>query len=355
MKWMKLLPAVLALMLCCGCSTRELEDRSFPLAIGIDKNEEGMILSFDFPDLSESSDGKNPSGIPVSFSVEAGAYYEAQKAFENNTNKVLDYNHLKAVILSQEFLSDGEAVRELFSWLEQEEVLARNTYLFVAKESSAKILTLTENTDGSVGKYLEQMVDTQEDFRESKIATIGELMNQWHNQNELLLIPVLTDNGGVPSITEYAAVDAFHYIGNISVEDAMKAFLCQGELRQFLYRLSSGEVLEIRGIRTDMKIVAEDDAAVVTVKLSGQAQSKKAGSRNLSNRQLEQAVNQQLTESLMLGSARLLMDPGIDVSNSFIRLGGYQRTLYGQYGRDKAAYQEHLNLQFEVDIKIVNE
>ena len=135
----------------------------------------------------------------------------------------------------------------------------------------------------------------------------------------------------------------------------MKAFLCQGELRQFLYRLSSGEVLEIHGIRTDMKIAAEDDTAVVTVKLSGQARSKKNADRNLTNRQLEQAVNQQLTESLMLESARLLLEQGIDISNSFIRLGGYQRALYGKYGRDKTTYQEHLNLQFEVDIKIANE
>ena len=131
---------------CSGCGTHELEDRGFPLAIGIDKNEDDIVLSFDFPDLTEASEGKNPAGKPVSFSVEAGAYYEAQKAYENNTNKILDYNHLKAIVISQEFLEDHKALRELFAWLEREEVLARNICLFAAKDSAAEILTLTEDT-----------------------------------------------------------------------------------------------------------------------------------------------------------------------------------------------------------------
>ena len=54
--------AAAALLFLGGCGARELEDRSFPLSIGIDKTEEGMALSFDFPDLSESDNEKNPSG-----------------------------------------------------------------------------------------------------------------------------------------------------------------------------------------------------------------------------------------------------------------------------------------------------
>lgn len=353
-KILLILGAVVLGLGCAGCSTRELEDRGFPLAVGIDKSQEGMILSFDFPNLSEVSDGKKPGGKPVSISVEAGAYYEAQKAYENNTNKVLDYNHLKAVILNVDFLSDNQKVRDLFSWLEGEEVVARNTCLFAAKEQAAEILTLTEDTGGSVGKYLEQMVETQGDFKENKVMTIGKLMNQWHNQNELLLIPVLTNNGGIPSITEYAVLDAFSYKGNITVEEAMKAFLCQGLLESFTYLLQDGTVLEIGDISTRRETEPAGDKIVVTVGISGNARVKKSASGGTDG-QIQKQLNRQLKESLTRTAAELKEAPGIDISNSFYLLGSRNRSLYEQFGQEYEGYREKLLVQFSVDINVVRE
>ncbi|MCI8282090.1 MAG: hypothetical protein HFI76_10440 [Lachnospiraceae bacterium] len=341
---------------CSGCGTHELEDRGFPLAIGIDQNEDGMVLSFDFPDLTESSEGKNPAGKPVSFSVEAGAYYEAQKAYENNTNKILDYNHLKAIVISQEFLEDDEALRELFAWLEREEVLARNICLFAAKDSAAEILTLTEDTGGSVGKYLEQMVETQEDFKENKVMTIGELMNQWHNQNELLLIPVLKNNGGVPSVAEYVTMDAFSFCGVISVEEAMKAFLCQNLLRKFLYRLESGEVLQLERLHRSMDIKEEGEQTLVTITLTGDAQIKKAGNgKEFTRGQLQKKLNRQLADSMNQTAEILIEDPGVDITNSFICLGSRSRRLYKKYNQDYGSYKNSLSINFQVDMNLINE
>lgn len=346
--------AALALLFLGGCGTRELEDRGFPLAVGIDKEEEGMALSFDFPDLSQGDDEKNPSERTVTFSVEAGAYYEAQKAYENNTNKVLDYNHLKAIILSQEFLGDNEALRELLSWLEHEQVVARNTYLFVAKDRAAEILTLTEGTGGSVGKYLEQMVNTQEDFKEQKAVTIGDLMNQWHNQNEELLLPVLTDNGEAPSITEYAVLGAFSYRGNISVEEAMKAFLSRNQVERFWYELKEGQVVEIQNIRREIRIYGQGDKPAAEIELTGEARMK-MGDEGASAGKLEKQLNRQLAESLAMTAEKLLKEPGTDMSNSFIKLGGYNRDLYEKYRQDYEGYLSDLRLLFSVDVKLVNE
>lgn len=347
---------LLILIFCGGCSTRELEDRGFPLAIGIDKTQEGMVLSFDFPDLSDSDQEKNPTGKTVSFSVEAGAYYEAQKAYENNTNKVLDYNHLKAIIIGEEFFRDNKALRDLLSWLEKEEVIARNTFLFAAKEQAAEILTLTEQTSGSVGKYLEKMLETQEDFKENKLVTIGDLMNQWHDQNEILLIPVLTNNGNVPSVTEYAVLDGFSYLGDITVEEAMKAFLCQGLLKRFMYRLENGAVVEIQNIKTAAAIGVEEGRPTVTVTLRGEAWVRKEGEEGtLTKGKQKNQLNRQLEASMTQTGAALLEEPGMDISNSFLMLGGHNRSLYGQFHQDYEGYREQLALRFVLDMNFVNE
>ena len=346
---------ILPVIFCSGCGTRELEDRGFPLAMGVDKSREGMVLSFELPDLAVTSGEKNPSGETMNFSVEAGAYYEAQKAYENNTNKVLDYNHLKAIIISRDFLEDREALKEFLSWLEKEAVVARNTCLFAAEGKSAEILALKEETEGSVGKYLEQMLKTQEDFKENKIVTIGDLMNQWHNRNEALLIPVLTDNGGMPSVTEYAVVDAFSYKGNISAEDAMRSFLCRGMLKSFLYQLEEGEVVELQDLRTEISFAGGPDEVVVTVKLSGKGKVKKEGEeKGKSAGQIQKRLNRQLSRSLVQTAEKLLSEPGFDMTGSFLKLGGYDQILYQRYGTDYDGYQEGLSVDLSVDMELVN-
>lgn len=354
-------------MLLCGCSVTELEDRGFPLAIAIDKAEEGMVVSFDLPDLSAVSDGKNPSGEPVSLSVEGGAYFEAQKAYENNTNKVLDYNHLKAIILSREFLQDDTALRELLAWLEGEEVLARNICLFAAEDSAAGILTLKDRTETSVGNYLEQMVETQQDFRENKVATIGALMNQWHNQNELLLLPVLSDNGGIPSITSYLVMDGFEYGGSIPVEEAMEAFLCQGQLKGMTYVMKEGAVVDLEQIRAQIDISPREalqeaegqgpeEEILVTVKLKGDGKLKKHPStKALSATQLREGLNKQLGQKIEKTAEKLLTEQGVDLTNSFYRLGGYDRELYGQFYQDYDGYRERVAVEVECDFQIGTE
>lgn len=362
-----LLQLLLTLFVFNGCSARELEDRGFPMAIGIDKDKDDMVLTFEFPNLSESEKGESPSQRPLSFSVEGGAYYEAQKAYENNTNKVLDYSHLKAIVIGEALMADGEALRELLAWLEQEELLARNTSLFAASGKAADILELTEETSGTIGKYLEQMVDTQKDFKENKVVTVGDLMNQWHDQNEVLLIPVLSDNGAVPAITEYAVLAGFVYKGTISVEDSMRAFLCQNLLERFLYQPEGGTVFQLTDLRAEIKISGGQETAadkaqsnggqiVITIKLTGDAQiQKEAKDVVLTKAKLKKQLDQQLEESMALAADRLKEDPGMDIANSYILLGGYARKLYNEYRQDYAGYGGRLSYRFSADMEIVND
>lgn len=353
--WMLAL-AISCGMSLCGCSVAELEDRGFPLAIAIDATQEGMTVSFDFPNLAEASDGKSMGGGPVSLSVEGGSYYQAQKAYENNTNKVLDYSHLKAIILSDSLLSDDAALREFLAWLEGEESLARNICLFATEGAAAEILTLTERTETSVGNYLEQMVETQQDFRERKVASIGALMNQWHNQNELLLLPVLSDNGGIPSITSYLAMDGFERRGSISVEDAMQSFLCQGLLKGMTYRLREGAVVTLERPKAQLGISRQQEGALITVRLKGSAVlRKKPSDEQLTDAQLRRSLNGQLSEQLEQAAERLSAEPGIDITNSFYRLGGHDRELYRRYLGDYRGYQQQAQFQFECDFQVGSE
>ena len=112
-----------------GCASTELEQRSFPLAVGIDLQEEDseidagnfkggaeeepkedvfrrevgnspdLAVSYDFPDLAQISEKGKTVDTAMGLSLEGADMYHVEKSYENNTNRVLDYNHMKAVVL----------------------------------------------------------------------------------------------------------------------------------------------------------------------------------------------------------------------------------------------------------------
>ena len=121
--------------LLCGCESTELEQRSFPLAMGIDLQtntaEKQLVVSFDFPDLKQISDESKTSDTPMEFSLEGENLYHVEKSYENNTNRILDYNHLKNIILGAENFQDMEMLRQTLENWESQQKVARDTSLFL--------------------------------------------------------------------------------------------------------------------------------------------------------------------------------------------------------------------------------
>lgn len=314
----------------------------------------GLVVSFDFPDLAQVSEKGNTVDTAMGLSLEGADMYHVEKAYENNTNRILDYNHMKAVVIGEPVFSDKERLRALLSAWEQREASARNTSLLVGKGSAAGILSLTEETEGSMGTYLEEMLESQKDFKQNKIATVGNLMNQWHNQDELLLIPVLEENGNRPVVGGYAAVSDFNYRGTLSVEDAMLAYLSQNLLEKFTCEIS-GNVVEISGIQVNLSIRREGELPFAEVKISGKGKLKTGQMNSYSEqRRLEKKLGEKLTADLAEAAERLQEEHGIDMTNSFISLGGQDRELYGIYRGQPDAYNSKVQQVFQVEVSMLN-
>ena len=370
-------------MMMSGCAATELEHRSFPLAVGIDLKEaegkeadgkeddgnapggkedegqasqsQGLVVCFDFPDLAQISEKGKTVDTAMGVSLEGADMYHVEKSYENNTNRMLDYNHMKAVVLGKDIFSDAVQLRALLSAWEQREASARNTSLFVGDGSAAEILSLTEETEGSMGTYLEEMLESQKDFKQNKIATVGNLMNQWHNQNELLLIPVLEEKGNRPVVNGYAAVSNFHYRGMLDVEEAMEAFLSQGLLQKFICEPSRDLVVEISDIRVKKSMEQEGELPVVTVSITGKGRLKSGQVNSVSQRlRLEKKIEQQLAADLAGTGERLQQEFGIDMTNSYISLGGLNRKLYQIYRNVPDAYNREVQQVFQVAISMMN-
>lgn len=225
----------------------------------------------------------------------------------------------------------------------------------IGSGSAAEILSLTEETEGSMGTYLEEMLESQKDFKQNKIATVGNLMNQWHNQDELLLIPVLTEQGKRPVITGYGAVSNFNYQGILTVEDAMKSFLCQNLLKKFTCEPAKNLVVEISDIRAK-----KDDHTRRNTACCDSQNHRKRPSENRTGQfclrtvSAGEKIEKQLTADLAETAGRLQQEYGIDVTNSFISLGSKNRSLYRMYRNYPDAYNQEAQHVFQVEIAMLN-
>ncbi|MCI8496143.1 MAG: hypothetical protein HFI74_10780 [Lachnospiraceae bacterium] len=359
--WKKILCMVWGMLFLCGCESVELEERSFPLAVGVDlqediqNEEQQLIVSFDFPDLAQISEKGKTTDTPMGMSLEGPDLYHVEKSYENNTNRLLDYNHMKAIVLGENVMNDSSQLREILLAWEQQENAARNISLFLGKGSAAEILSLTQETEGSMGKYLEEMLDSQKDFRQNKIVAIGNLMNQWHNQDELLLIPVLTKQGNRPAITGYGAVLNFEYKGILSVEESMEIFLCQNLLEKFTYEGAENDVVEISELQVTSSVEDTKDGPFVTVHVSGKGRRKTGRTSSAAQQyQLERRIEKRLTAQLQATAEKLRQDYGIDITNSYITLGGQNRGLYLKYKGLPDQYNKQVRQAFQVEVDLLN-
>ncbi|MEG0963330.1 MAG: Ger(x)C family spore germination C-terminal domain-containing protein [Lachnospiraceae bacterium] len=344
-----------------GCASTELEQRSFPLAFGADRKPieqeeetELLVVSFDFPDLKQISEKSKTADTPMGLSLEGKDLYHVEKSYENNTNRMLDYNHLKAVIAGETLISNPWQMCDLLKSWEQENV-GRNISFFIGSPGAAKIMSLTQETEGSVGKYLEEMEESQQDFKQEKIVTTGDLINQWHNQNELLLVPMLTEAGKRPVISGYGMISDFKYKGMMSVKEAMESFLCTNLLKRFTWEFTTGEVVEITGIQVEKKIEQVEGLPVITLNIKGKGRLKTGNPWSLEEKLgLEQRLEEQLSFSLEETGKTMQELYGIDITNSYISLGGYHRGLYEKYNGFPETYAKELHQVFKTEITFLN-
>ena len=70
--------------------------------------------------------------------------------------------------------------------------------------------------------------------------------------------------------------------------------------------------------------------------------------------QIEQRIEKRLMTNLQETAQKLQQEYGIDITNSYVSLGGYNRKLYQKYKNQPDAYNRSVRHLFEVDIDILN-
>lgn len=151
---------MLAALLCAlltGCGRRELEDRSFPTVLV----------------------------------AETGNIRAQEEEKQAMSSKYVDYGHVKAVILSEDAAQDGEALKEILSYLENNPVFARNILVFVGDKEVCHLA----QEDEKLGLYLEDLAKNQPDGGEEELP-LKDMLNYLHNAEPSIRVPRLREENG---------------------------------------------------------------------------------------------------------------------------------------------------------------
>lgn len=146
-----------------ACSSTELEEKSLPLFAAVEKQD------------------INNTTIEI--------VYEPK-----TENKVLDYNHLKVMVLEEEFLQNEEQYVRLLEQLKAEETFPRNVYACVT-DNAGKIIAAGDLITEDIGVYIEELLENKDTSNAKDLPTVGQLMDDLANRKKNLDLPYLTVDG----------------------------------------------------------------------------------------------------------------------------------------------------------------
>lgn len=331
-----------------GCQEAvELQNRDFVLALGMDYDGEKLRFYYDTSNLSKDS-GSGSGQTVVRIDMEK--FSDLEYAYGQQSDKYLDYNHLKAIIIDKKLALDAEKMSEMMEYIETDELFPRNVKLFYTEEGLDKIFEIGKNGDKVVGEYLEKIYIDSNYYIEEQSTSLGNLINHWYDREELLVVPVIHVNDAVPLIQQYAVVKNMAWAETLEPWESDLFFLGNGVDIPMEVELEDGHTVQI--LKSGRNVEFYEDSpvsAVVSLDLKAVVVNEKDTSEK-TKRQIEKSLDQKLNESFALMESNR---KGQDLFYMYKALQSRDRNLWLKYRDDRKEFNKKLGVVFEVDSHVL--
>lgn len=305
-----------------GCAATEIEDREFPVLLAV-KDEENFVKEW----LNDLQQG----------------------------NKKIDYNHLKIVLISRDFLENEAAMAEMISILKQDKNVPLNAYV-VTTDNVEELVAAGESLDIPLGNYLEELLENSEGIKKETYPTIGMLYQEKENRMETLFIPYLSLVEEKPEITAYEVYKRGVAEGIVETDAALLAFFIANQMEEYVLQLGVNNFVRLSDTKNEIAFeehIKESGLiqkhVIVTIACEGEIIQEKisgdeAEAKKWLNTQILEYMTAQATEAL---------ERGIDLTNSKKKLGGAMRSWYERYLDAPENYEKDIDIVFELKVRWV--
>lgn len=302
-----------------GCKSTELEDREFPVLLAVEDKED---------------------------------FERAWLDYKQSGNKRKDYNHLKVVLIEQSFFENEKKLDRMLDMLEGEREVPWNAYVLVT-DSCEALQKAGEELSIPLGEYLEQMLENTSPVEQGKLPTLGMLYKERKNRMETLFLPYVKVWEKEPAVVAYEVWKRGVAAGMVDTDMALVSYLIQNALNQETLLLSGNYYVQLNKPSCELCFDERTDGSgrstkevCIRVRGEGRLLDGIVGQDAMT---AEEVLNKRLEEYLKETADRAL-DEGLDLTNSFKKLGGYQRDWYEVYKDRPASYERDIAIVFSAEI-----
>lgn len=206
------LAAVLGTVLCLlltGCRNHELENHAFPLALGAEmiQGEDDLWVYLAYPNLQDQKAMENALSSDRYWSQKADSISDAVEEMSENSSQNVDLNHLKVLILDRAMLDAPEQLEGVIAFFEEKNDVAWNTYVILMEKDMKQLFSDRTEVTGSLGTYLEDMLEGWMDRKTRSLTTMGDFMSQYYNETGTLYLPVIGMKEKKPVLKNFVRVE----------------------------------------------------------------------------------------------------------------------------------------------------
>jgi len=243
-KWKWIIVTILPLFITTGCwDKRDPEDREYMITMGVDKGEEGYIISF----APAKTDEKDPKKMVCQGKTLA----DAIACNDSRNSRKTDLGQLKMIIFGKSILEDRELFLSLLEELERSQKISKKVTVLGTEASAGTCIEAMMERDNGTGLFLwEFYKNTAKEVGVTKGLDMDTFLTELTEQKASVILPRI----------EPAEGDGLYLGGGVALVDMkFSTFLNDKEEQGYLFLLgeAEGAVLE-----------AEDDGKTIPLKVA---------------------------------------------------------------------------------------
>lgn len=351
------------MIICTGCSDMvEIEDRDFVLTVGVELGEQGQGLKVTYarPDLWVLTGQTAGEGDKLVVSFEGDNFQKIEEDYGYQSQKRLDYSHLKAIIFQSDLLKDENYVKNILEYMEQNYEISKNTKVYITGNSTEELLSLDEEMSGNVGNYLENIYKNNRSTFSVEMCTLEDMINAMNNKDQVVYLPVLRMEDKQIVVEGLGLFDGKICEEVLEEEESKYIYLAMGKVKTMEVDLHNGYTVKLENIKNKYTYSIQDNLPCVLFQIDGDAKitdynAKVTHSKNqISKTELEDLLNLQIKQLVNNLFEQIVKEKGIDLFNSYRRTSTKSRKIWIEYNNKHKEFLNDLNLGIIVEFHLEN-
>lgn len=323
----------------------EIENKAYVMALGIDKLNNELSVTYTFASIASQTGQSSKEEDKETFNCNVENIYDAANIFSRQSDKKLDFNHLKVIVLGSDLLKDKDYLDEVITYLKSDSQFARGTNVCVSMDTANNILSLDKNMSTSIGNYLQKMFITN---LIGYSSTAQDLIENQSDNKIVEIIPVLTVQDKYPVMIESVIMKGLNVVKYCDLDETMYFSIIKGQGEGSLIDLSSGAYqIEYNDVISDIEIIS---GRTIHLKLT---YSGKLNKRDITdNTAVEEDINEELKKIILDKITELREKYNIDYMETQKMLGIYDKKLWEKYEDDEEGLFKNLYVEVKCNFTV---